>query len=262
MPHSPAPILRTLFLSDLHLGALGSRADLLLDFLVRNRAETYYLVGDVLDLWHPLIPHWGRAQQAVIEHLRERHAEGARLVYIRGNHDPVPDRADDRRRLPVPAQDHAVHDCADGRRFLVLHGDECDTRPLRAHLITRIGSHLDDVLRRLDRGLAAALGRAKSHRRSLIEWLLTGVVRAYGLRRVHERLLVEMARFRSLDGVICGHFHLPGLHNRLGLTYANCGDWLDSFTALGEDHDGSLMLLGGRRALAPPAASQGALVEV
>ena len=256
------PILRTLFLSDMHLGALGCRADLMLAFLLQNRAETYYLVGDVLDLWHPLIPHWGRAQQAVIDHLHQRHAEGARLIYIRGNHDPVPERADERRRLPIVAQDNAVHEAADGRRFLVLHGDEADTRPLRWHLMTRVGSHLDDLLRRADRALALALGRSESHKRSVIEWLLSGVVRVYGLRRGHERALAHLARSQGLDGVICGHFHLPGLHDRHGAIYANCGDWLDSFTALGEDHGGVIRLLGGRAALAPQSALPGALAEV
>jgi UDP-2,3-diacylglucosamine pyrophosphatase LpxH len=248
MSQSLAP-LRTLFVSDLHLGALGCRADLLLEFLVNHTAETYVLVGDVFDLWHPIFAQWGPPQQAVIDHLRARQSQGARLIYVRGNHDPaiVPDA----RALPVTPQDHLVHAMADGRRFLVLHGDEVDVRMFRTHLMTRIGSHLDFVLRSIDRALVRRLWQVAAHRRSVIETLLAMVARAYALRRSHEHKLVARAQAQGLDGVICGHFHVPGLHDRLGLTYANCGDWVDSFTALAENRHGRLVLLGGRRAHVP-----------
>ncbi len=155
------------------------------------------------------------------------------------------------RALPVAAQQSALHDTADGRRFLVLHGDEVDGRVFRVHLMTRIGSHLDHLLRRLDRVLARRLGQAGPHRRSMIEAVLAGVARAYAMGCGHERRLVARARAQALDGVICGHFHLPGLHDRYGLTYANCGDWVDRFTALAENRQGRLMLLGGRKAYDP-----------
>ena len=95
-----------------------------------------------------------------------------------------------------------VHDAADGRQFLLLHGDEADTLPFQSNIARRIASHLDYVLHRADRGLAQATGRSQSQRRSAIEWVLTSVVRANGLRRGHERDLARMARARALDGVI------------------------------------------------------------
>jgi UDP-2,3-diacylglucosamine pyrophosphatase LpxH len=250
---SPLP-LRTLFLSDLHLGALGCRADLLLDFLERHPADSYVMVGDVLDLWHPIFAQWGAPQQAVIDHLCARVAQGARLTYVRGNHDPAIIPAG--RALPVAVQDQVVHQTADGRRFLVLHGDEVDSRMFQFHLMTRIGSHLDHLMRRLDRALARGLWQCGPHRRSFIENTLAGLARAHALRRTHERKLVALARDRALDGVICGHFHLPGLHDRHGLTYANCGDWVDSFTALAENRQGRLVMLGGRKAYAVARSPQ------
>lgn len=242
---------RTLFLSDLHLGAIGGRADLVLRFLRANRAETYVLVGDILDVWYPVLPHWNSAHQGVIDHLRRRHAEGARIIYIRGNHDPLPETAPDQRRLPVEAQDRIIHEAADGRRFLVTHGDIADRRAFRSSVMTRIGSRLDQDLRRLDRGLRRRLRRLKEpHRRTAIEWVLFGVNALFYPDRAHERRLVAVARVEGLDGVICGHFHIAALHDRHGLTYANCGDWMDSFTALAEDHEGRLQMLGGRAAFA------------
>lgn len=238
-----APPFKTLFLSDLHLGALGCRADRLLEFLKGNPAETYILVGDVLDLWQPLLPHWTRADQAVIDHLRARAEDGARLVYLTGNHDPDPARAPRSRCLPVAPVAEMIHEAADGRRYLVLHGDAIDSRLMRAHAFTRLGSRIDHCLRRIDRGLRWLRGQTRDDVRTSIECLLTSINGLLYARRGHERQLVGMARRRGLDGVICGHFHIAGLHEDHGLIYANCGDWVDSFTAIGEGHDGRLSLL-------------------
>jgi UDP-2,3-diacylglucosamine pyrophosphatase LpxH len=244
MPNAGSPTpLRTLFLSDLHLGALGARADRILDFLEATPAESYVLVGDVLDLWQPLLPNWGREDQAVVDHLRKRHEDGARIVYLVGNHDPVPNRAPPARQLPVTPRLEIVHVAADGRRYLVLHGDVVDSRLVRAHVFTRLGSRIDHVLRRADRMLGALRRRTSGDARTTIGWLIGSVNDILYARRSHERRLVALARGRGLDGVICGHFHIAGLHDTHGLIYANCGDWVDSFTALGERHDGTLCLL-------------------
>lgn len=244
---------RTLILSDLHLGALGSRADLLLAFLRANRADTYLLAGDILDLGHPLLTTWSDKHQAVIEHLRARREAGAGIVYVRGNHDPAPEAVPETRRLPVDAVASAVHVAADGRRHLVIHGDEVDARLLRSHIVTRLGTLADRLLRGADGMIERYLFPGVPGRRSVIETLLAFANRALVLGRTHERRLVEIARHGGFDGVICGHFHLPALHALDGIGYANCGDWLDSFTGLAEDFEGRLRLVGGRAALATPA---------
>lgn len=242
-PRPSACRYRTLFLSDLHLGALGARPDLALAFLQAHPAETYVLVGDILDLWHPLLPHWSAADQAVIDHLAARKAQGARIHYLRGNHDPFPDRAPSHCRVPAEAQHEMIHTAADGRRYLVLHGDACDGRLFRAHLLTRLGSRIDHGLRRFER----LLTRRRPDARSFADMLLTSVNALLYLGRAHERKVLRLARGRDVDGVICGHFHIAGLHDDFGLVYANCGDWIDSLTALAETADGSLRLLEARK---------------
>ncbi|MBN2629993.1 MAG: UDP-2,3-diacylglucosamine diphosphatase [Rhodobacteraceae bacterium] len=237
---------RTLFLSDLHLGALGCRSDLILAFLAENRADTYVLVGDILDLWQPMLPHWTARDQAVVDHLAARQADGARLIYLRGNHDPAPETAPEKYRVPVTPCDEIIHETASGRRFLVLHGDSCDVRAVRAHMMTRLGSRIDHMLRVLDRNLWRLRRQSRPEARSTIEALLSSVNTLLHLRRGHERRLIALARAKNLDGVICGHFHIADLHDDHGLIYANCGDWVDSFTALGETADGHLQMLGGR----------------
>ena len=242
-------LYRTMFLSDLHLGALGCRADLVLDFLRHHRAETYVLVGDILDLWHPLLPHWTAADQAVVDHLRNRQTEGAALIYLRGNHDPRPEAAPPHSRLSDAPLDTLIHLAADGRRYLVLHGDACDARLLRAHILTRLGSRIDHLLRRADGGLKRLRFSTRIERRGPLEAMLTSINALIYRGRRHERRLVRLAKGQGVDGVICGHFHIAGLHRDHGLTYANCGDWVDSFTALAERPCGQLSLLDGRAAV-------------
>ena len=242
-PRATAPI-RTLFLSDLHLGALGCRADLILAFLEAHPAERYVLVGDILDLWHPLLPHWSARDQAVVEHLNARQAEGAELVYLRGNHDPHPERAPEARRIAAEPIAETIHHAPDGRRYFVVHGDLIDGRMFRSHVMTRLGSRIDHLLRRLD-GVIDRLRRSEAgHRPGLIGSAICGLNALLYARRSHERRLVALARARGCDGVICGHFHIADLHEDHGLIYANCGDWIDNFTALAEAHDGALRLLG------------------
>jgi UDP-2,3-diacylglucosamine pyrophosphatase LpxH len=237
------PKHRTLFLSDLHLGAIGSRSDHILQFLHENDAEAYVLVGDILDLWHPLLPHWSEDDQRVLNHLRDRQAKGAQVRYLRGNHDPDPSRAPASKRLEADVVDELVHVAKDGRRYLVLHGDVADGRAVRSHMMTRLGSRIDHLLRRLDGGLSVLRRRSVPEARSMIEALLSGVNAILYRSRAHERRLITMAKSRGLDGVICGHFHIASLHEDHGLIYANCGDWVDSLTAIVEADDGGLQLL-------------------
>ena len=246
-----APVqVRTLFLSDLHLGATSSRPDLVLAFLKRHRAQTYYLVGDILDLLPSAYQGFSRADMEVLAHLRARREEGAEIVYLVGNHDPAPSEVLPAHLLPAEPLAEIIHHTADGRRFLVVHGDTEDRRLFRLHLLTRSFSLIDRLLRRLDACIGAFTNRASPTERSFVEFILSWTNWLLYPTRAHERRLMELARNKQADGIICGHFHIAALNNLHGLTYANCGDWIDSFTALAENMDGTLNLLGGRHALA------------
>jgi UDP-2,3-diacylglucosamine pyrophosphatase LpxH len=243
MPFDRAPSTRTtLFLSDLHLGALSAHADAVLHFLIANPVQRYVLVGDVLDLWQPLLPHWTAQDQAVIDHLNQRVSAGAEIIYVRGNHDPDPKLIPPHARLTAIHLDRYVHTGANGLRFLVLHGDELDNRLIRTHTMTRLGSRIDHALRRLDKWLRR-LSRERARARSSIDCLIGGFNGLMYRGRGHERRLVGMAAAQGLDGVICGHFHIASLHRHFGPVYANCGDWVDSMTALFDPGTGELQLM-------------------
>ncbi len=240
--------LRTIFLSDLHLGNAGSRADLALAFLRAHRAETYYLVGDILDAYQTDGGDWSSEQQRVIDHLHARVRDGARVVFVRGNHDPRTEATLPARRLPADPVGHAVHEAADGRRYLVLHGDADDHGPFKIRALEQIGSVADQLLRRADRAICAVAEQSGMAFTGVMPVLMSALNRAIYARRTHEHRLIARARAAGLDGIVCGHFHLPALHRIDGLTYANCGDWLDHFAALAEDHAGRLCLIRARPA--------------
>jgi UDP-2,3-diacylglucosamine pyrophosphatase LpxH len=241
---------RALFLSDVHLGTLGSRADMVFEFLRSTTAETIYLVGDIFDVWEPLVIRWGDAERRVVDLLRQRASEGTRLVYLRGNHDAayLTDRCTSPLAaeiiLPVEPVAQVVHILQDGQRLLVVHGDVCDARPLRLHMLTRLGSRIDSLLLVVDgvlRKLRIAFG---PHGRGPLKLVLSAVNDLIYRGRAHERRLVRLSRADGLDGVICGHFHIATMHDDHGPLYINCGDWVDSFTAVVETQDGRLQLLG------------------
>ena len=234
-------IFRTLFVSDLHLGARGSRAERFLEFLNGVEAETIYLVGDILDIWHTGRVFWGEAQQGILAELARRARSGTRVIYLPGNHDAALRDHPGPRFGEFELHETITHEAADGARYLVLHGDQCDARIFRWHVMTRIGSRADAALRAIDQWLKLHLHRTTE--RGLCELAISGVNALMLVGNQFEERLAARAREAAHDGVICGHFHKAALHVREGLTYANCGDWVDNQTALVETFDGSLQML-------------------
>lgn len=243
---------RALFVSDLHMGARGCRAEAFLEFLRSCEAETIYLVGDILDIWHPGRLYWGEVHNAIILELIGRQRAGTRVIYLPGNHDAALRRGGRKHLGGIELRDTITHEAADGTRYLVLHGDQVDGRVLRWHFMTRLGSRGDAALRALDAWLRRNLHSQAE--RGVFEIAISGVNTLLMLGNGFKKRLAALARAEGHDGVICGHFHKAALGLADGLTYANCGDWVDSQTALVEIEDGSLRMLEWAGA----TASQGA----
>ncbi|MCT4369811.1 UDP-2,3-diacylglucosamine diphosphatase [Yangia mangrovi] len=242
---------RSLFISDLHLGARACRAGPILDFLRGVEAETIYLVGDIFDLWHGGRLHWAAAHDAIMAELRARAKAGTRIVYLPGNHDATmrdPGAAIEGWEL----REAVIHRAADGRRYLVLHGDQCDPRILRWHFMTRLGSRADALLRQFDGHLRRRAGLTEWEQ-SFVDRLLSAANTLLAMGDRFERKLTKLAGAAGAVGVICGHSHKPGLRQHNGVVYGNCGDWIDSLTALAEDFDGKMRLLSYERVPMPAA---------
>jgi UDP-2,3-diacylglucosamine pyrophosphatase LpxH len=235
---------RTIWLSDIHLGSRECRIELLLDFLKKNECEQLYLVGDIIDLQRIRNRfYWPKSHTEALQQILSMAKAGTRVVYIPGNHD------DDFRTMsgsnlgPVEIHSETVHQLADGRRLLVLHGDKFDST-LRSSALTRLigcaGYRVLLSLNRLSHRINALLGRPY--------WSLAQAVKmriGHAARYVErfQSACLRCARDAGLDGVVCGHIHRADLIERGGLVYCNDGDWVESCTALTENDHGELELV-------------------
>ncbi|MEO8084553.1 MAG: metallophosphoesterase [Ardenticatenales bacterium] len=234
---------RAIFLSDFHLGTIGCKAGPLLDFLRRHDAETLYLVGDIFDNWRPVGAHWSEDHERVVKLLLGRARAGRRIIYVPGNHDEFFLHFLGRYFEELEVLPEAWHRTAGGERLLVTHGANCDLFARRLPWLAHTGGRIESGVRRLGRGMDAMQDSFGMPRWNGIETL---VARVNGAIRAHdgfEERLCAMAIDRSADGIVCGHFHQPALYRRDGVLYANCGDWVESCTALIEHLDGQLELV-------------------
>jgi len=237
---------RTVFISDTHLGTRGCRSDFLADFLSRVTAEHIFLVGDIIDGWRLRKSwFWDSRHDEVIRHILRHSRNGAKVTYIPGNHDEM-----FRSWLPLGLEvagiklvREAVHETADGRKLLVMHGDEFDSVVHYAKFLAILGDGaytLALVANRYFNNIRLKLGRPYW---SLSAWLKRQVKEAVKTIDRFETALADEARTRGLDGVVCGHIHHAEMRMVNGVLYCNDGDWVESCTALVEHEDGKLELI-------------------
>ena len=243
-PPQSALRLRSVFISDIHLGFKGCRAEFLLDFLRRVECEQIYLVGDIIDLWSlQRTFYWPQAHNDVIRTILGKAKHGTRVVYVPGNHDRAFRDHDGLTLGNVEIRLEAIHETADGRRFLVLHGDEFDSIVRASPLLESVGNHAYAAALRLNRYVNAVRQRLGYPYWSLAAFLKHKVKNAVKYIANFERALAVEARRRGVDGVICGHIHRAEITEIDGILYCNDGDWVESCTTLVEDFAGRLSLL-------------------
>ena len=235
---------RALFLSDLHLGARGSQADLLLDFLKHNDAETIYLVGDIVDGWRLRSGwYWPQAHNDVVQKLLRKARKGARVIYVPGNHDEF---ARDYTGLTfggVEVMDSAVHETADGKKMLVIHGDQFDIVVRNARWLAFFGDWAYDWAIFLNTWFNRARRLFGVGYWSLSAWAKLKVKNAVNFIGDFEKTLAAEAAKRGVDGVICGHIHHATIKPIGGTLYVNSGDFVESCTAIAEHDDGQFEIL-------------------
>jgi UDP-2,3-diacylglucosamine pyrophosphatase LpxH len=233
------PAVRAIFLSDLHLGLTGCRADLALDFLRSTTSERLYLVGDILDLWvMRRRVRWDPVYNRLLRHLLKRAQRGERVTYLPGNHDAEIADLAGIGLVNIHVVRQVIHEALDGRRLLVTHGDEADT-VVRVHpRLAYLGAHAYDWL--------VGVNHLNNRLRHLVgakPWSLSRAVKA-GVKRAttyianFEEVLAMHARALGAEGVICGHIHHPVLRECYGVTYMNCGDWIEHCSAVVEHWTG------------------------
>lgn len=245
MLHRPVPQrLRTLFISDLHLGTRGAQAERFLDFIEHYDAETIFLIGDIVDGWKLKRSwYWPQSHTDVIQALLKRARKGTRLVYIPGNHDEFARQFTGHAFGAIEVVDSAIHRDATGTRFLVIHGDQFDVVVRWAPWLSMLGAQVynltlavNGVINRIRRSFGIGYW-------SLADWTKRTVKNAVNVIGDYETALAKEARRVGAEGVICGHIHHAAIHDDYGIRYVNTGDWMESCTAVAEHHDGRMEII-------------------
>jgi UDP-2,3-diacylglucosamine pyrophosphatase LpxH len=232
---------RSIFISDVHLGTRNSNAEALLDFLREHEAETIYLVGDIVDFWKVKRgAKWAQSHNDVLQKLLRKSRKGSRIVFIPGNHDEGLRDYCGMHFGNIEIERNTVHTTADGKRYVVMHGDEFDVVVRSAKWLAILG----------DRGYEFALwcnNPLNWLRRhfgfgywSLSGYLKHRVKKAVSFIGAFEEAVATEARRQHADGIICGHIHVAADRMIDGIHYMNCGDWVESCTAIVETHEGKL----------------------
>ncbi|MEF2072751.1 UDP-2,3-diacylglucosamine diphosphatase [Consotaella aegiceratis] len=257
--HQPsgARHFRALFISDVHLGSKAAQAELLVDFLRRHDAETIYLVGDIVDGWR-LKRNWHFPQlhNDVVQKILRKARKGSRIIYIPGNHDEFLREFLGEHFGGIEVKASHVHETADGRRFLIMHGDEFDVVVRNARLLAYLGDWAYDAAIAINVVFNTVRRKLGFPYWSFSAWAKLKVKNAVSFIGAFEDALAEEARRQNCDGVICGHIHHAVIGERAGIEYVNTGDWVESCTAVAERHDGAFELIRWTELRGPLTAPQ------
>lgn len=256
---------RTIWISDVHLGTRGCNHELLIDFLDHTDSETMYLVGDIIDGWRlKKKVYWPAEHNDIVWRILKRAKRGTRIVYIPGNHDEMVRPFSGMNLGGVEIMRAAFHDTADGRRLMVLHGDEFDTIMLAHRWLAFVGDALYHVMMKLNNWVAGARKRLGLPYWSISKAAKHKVKNAVEFISKYEEVVARAAAERGVDGVVCGHIHTAEFrtfdHDGKQIEYWNDGDWVEGCNALVEHFDGTMEILHwpdeiARREAEQPAAA-------
>jgi len=236
--------VRTVILSDVHLGTPDSKVHEVNHFLRHVHCQKLILNGDIIDGWQlQRGGSWTKAHtrfvRIVLKKLEKRDTQ---VVYLRGNHDDILSTF-----LPLAFEnlqivEDYVHETPRGN-YLVLHGDVFDTVTRNFVFLAHLG----------DWGYRALLGLNRLYNawrrlRGKEYWSLSKAIKARVKQAVShisnfEQHICELARRRGCVGVMCGHIHTAADRSVDGIHYLNSGDWVESLTAIVEHDDGRFELI-------------------
>jgi UDP-2,3-diacylglucosamine pyrophosphatase LpxH len=241
--HSYPGKIRTAWISDIHLGTRGANAGALLDFLRDYDFEVLYVVGDLIDIWQLRRGiYWPQQHNDVIQKILRKARKGTRVVYIPGNHDEMVAQFVGLYGNIV-VENQVIHETADGRRILVIHGHELDTVVQNIKWLAVLGDVGYQFLLSLN-----PLINFFRRRFGLGYWSLS----AYAKKRVKDAVsfigrfeeeVVRYAANHKVDAVLCGHIHSAAIRTIGATTYYNCGDWVETCSALIEWPNGNIELV-------------------
>jgi len=238
---------RSIWISDLHLGTPNLENEQLLDFLQQSESEFLYLVGDIFDLLQAQKKwHWPEVNEQIVETIVNKAAHGTKVFYLPGNHDHILRLFSGSTFNNIRIQDQVIHETVDGRRYLVLHGDTFDPVVQHCPWLASIGSTLYEIMLIINSRLNRKRRRPKGNHWSISAWMKHRVKNAVNILGRFDTMIVRKAAQHGVDGLICGHIHRAGIREVDNMLYTNAGDWVESCTALAENHSGQLGIVEWR----------------
>ena len=248
--------VRAVFISDVHLGTRACQAESLLAFLREHESEYLYLLGDIIDFWAMnRSVQWAGAHNTVVQKVLRRARHGCKVFFIPGNHDEALREYAGVAFGDIRVESEWIHETLDGRRYWLVHGDEYDQVTRHHRWVAVLGDVGYNALVRIN----LVLSRVRRLLRRPGYWSLAGYAKQKVKKAVSfifdfEDAVAHAAQQRGFDGVVCGHIH-SAADRRIGnVRYLNCGDWVDTCSAIVEHFDGRIEVVhwGVNGALAHP----------
>jgi len=259
---------RSIWISDIHLGYRGCKAEYLLDFLRSTECEYLYLVGDIIDIWSLKRRklYWPQSHNNVIRTILGKAKHGTKVIYIPGNHDEMLRDYNGLSFGNVEIHNDYIHETIDGRRLLMLHGDEFDSVIRCSRLIGYLGDTAYDFLLYLNRWVNIFRRKFGFPYWSISAYLKHKVKNAVNVISNFEQAVAHEADKRNVDGLVCGHIHHAEISYINDVLYCNDGDWVESCTAMVETKNGSLEVLhwsdNVHTLITDPAETEGAHQQI
>ena len=240
----PTYRVKTLWISDVHLGTRDCKAEYLLELLSSVKCETLFLVGDIVDLWAMKKRiFWPDSHNQVVRKILKLSKNGTRVIYIPGNHDYPIRELNGEMFGSLEVHNHYIYKTEGGTRLLIQHGDEFDGVIRYSQILRLIGDKFYTLLLFMNRWFNWVRKFFDYSYYSLASHIKTRVGKAENAIRLFEDAAFDELKRRNVDGIICGHIHHPSIIRRGDKIYCNDGDWVESCSALVETRDGNLELL-------------------
>lgn len=242
----PSPVRhhRAIWISDVHLGTKHAQVGALLEFLRLNESEFLYIVGDLIDGWElKRAWRWEDSYNTLIQKILRKDRKGTKITYITGNHDEFLENYIGLRFGGVRLVRQAYHRGADGRRYLVIHGHQFDGLTHFNRLLEKVGARLYNLILDVNHWMNRLRRQFGFGYWSVAAYLKHKAKASVKFITQYEQAMTSLAQLRKVDGVICGHIHRAEMRPIDGLRYFNCGDWVESCTALVEDFAGNFELI-------------------
>ena len=238
---------RSIFVSDLHLGARACQAEVFSGFLKKNTADNLFLVGDIIDGWRLKKRwYWPQAHTDAIRSILTASKRDTRVYYIPGNHDEAVRKflSFDISFGRIKFYDRYTYVAANGKRYLVIHGDQFD-RLMMANLkwLMHAGDIAYNLLVWVNLHLNIIRGWFGRDYWSLSKFLKSRTKSALNYIDSYEDRVSAYWKENGYDGAICGHIHTPVIKNINNVEYMNDGDMCESCSVLVEHATGEFELL-------------------